>query len=53
MDFKKAIMSSKNIYPDVITKSMPEFDSIFAEQIEEYNGAINKKYERLSEDVVF
>ena len=33
LDIKKAIMNSKNIYPDVINKSMPQFDQIFADQI--------------------
>ena len=50
IDFKKAIMNSKNIYPDVITKSMPDFDRIFADQIEEYNIATKGNFERLGED---
>ncbi len=33
LDFKKAIQSSKNIYPDVITKSMPDFDKTFSAEI--------------------
>ena len=33
LDFREAIISSKNIYPDVIAKSMPTFDSLFADQI--------------------
>ena len=33
LDIKKAIMNSKNIYPDVINKSMPLFDNMFADQI--------------------
>ena len=37
IDFKKAIMSSKNIYPDVIKKSMPTFDVMFKDQIAEYD----------------
>ena len=52
IDFKKAIMSSKNIYPDVIKKSMPDFDRIFADQIEEYNQQTKGNYERLSEESV-
>ena len=51
VDFKKAIMNSKNIYPDVIKKSMPEFNKIFDEQLSEYsvqNKTINM--ERLGED---
>ena len=34
-DFRNAIINSKNIYPDVIKKSLPEFDRIFAEQLNE------------------
>lgn len=49
-DIKKAITSSKNIYPDVITKSMPEFDTIFAEQIAECNSQNTGNYERLAEE---
>ncbi len=50
MDFKKAIMNSKNIYPDVINKAIPQFDNIFADQIKEYEEKNKSKYERLSED---
>ena len=50
IDIKRAIMSSKNIYPDVIRKSMPEFDKIFADQIAEYNQTAIGNIERLSED---
>ena len=32
---KKAIQSSKNIYPDVIQKSMPIFDMMFKDQLNE------------------
>ena len=52
MDFKKAIMNSKNIYPDVINKSMPQFDTLFADQITEYEEKNKNKYERLSEESV-
>ncbi len=31
-DFRLAILNSKNIYPDVIKKSIPEFDEIFKEE---------------------
>ncbi|MBQ6498024.1 MAG: ATP-dependent Clp protease ATP-binding subunit [Bacilli bacterium] len=51
IDVKRAIMSSKNIYPDVIKKSMPEFDRIFADQIEEYNAAVRGNIQKLSEDI--
>ena len=50
IDIKAAIMKSKNIYPDVIEKSMPQFDIMFADQIEEYNQQTKGNYERLSED---
>ena len=50
IDIKRAIMSSKNIYPDVIRKSMPDFDRIFADQIAEYNEAVRGNLEKLSED---
>lgn len=50
IDFKQAIMNSKNIYPDVIKKSMPEFDRIFADQISEYNSLNSANYEKLSEE---
>lgn len=52
MDFKKAIMNSKNIYPDVIQKSMPQFDALFADQITEYEEKNKNKYERLSDESV-
>ena len=52
MDFKKAIMNSKNIYPDVIQKSMPQFDVMFSDQITEYEEKNENKYERLSEESV-
>ncbi len=50
IDIKKAIVTSKNIYPDVIQKSIPQFDQLFADQIEEYNAETKGNYERLSED---
>ena len=53
IDFKKAIINSKNIYPDVITKAMPQFDILFQEQIEEYNEKNKGNYERLSEETVY
>lgn len=52
MDFKKAIMSSKNIYPDVITKSMPIFDVMFKDQISEYNEQTKNNVEKLSDDTI-
>lgn len=35
LDFRKAIENSKNIYSDVINKSIPVFDSTFATEIED------------------
>ena len=49
-DFKKAIMNSKNIYPDVINKSIPQFNTLFAEQIAELDRENGIQYERLSEE---
>ncbi len=50
MDFRNAIVSSKNIYPDVIKKSMPGFDTTFQTQIEEWQLMQQPVYERLSTD---
>ena len=47
-DFRLAIVNSRNIYPDVIKKALPVFDTMFADQIEEYEGDIDK-YEKLDE----
>ena len=33
LDFRKAIVNSKNIYQDVINKALPEFDKIFKDEI--------------------
>ena len=52
IDIKKAIVTSKNIYPDVIQKSIPQFDKLFEEQIEEYNEQTKGNYERLSEETI-
>ncbi len=52
IDFKKAIVSSKNIYPDVIKKSIPIFDEMFKDQIAEYQNEIGRNVERLSDDFV-
>ena len=52
IDIKKAIVTSKNIYPDVIQKSMPQFDLLFEEQIDEYNEQTKGNYERLSEETI-
>lgn len=50
IDFKTAIMNSKNIYPDVIKKSMPEFDKLFEEQLSEFNIENKINIERLGEE---
>lgn len=47
LDFRKAIESSKNIYPDVIRKELPHFDEIFADEIEEIHKSEQVPYERL------
>ena len=52
IDFKKAIVSSKNIYKDVITKSMPLFDQMFKDQIAEYEEQTKGNIEKLSDDTV-
>ena len=52
MDFKNAIQSSKNIYPDVVKKSMPIFETMFADQIAEYNEEHKGDIEKLSDDRV-
>ena len=52
IDIKKAIITCKNIYPDVIKKAMPDFDKLFADQIEEYNQSTVGNIERLSEEQV-
>ena len=49
-DIRDAITSSKNIYPDVIEKSMPQFDKLFQDQINEYKEETAGNYERLGED---
>lgn len=50
IDIRQAIVNSKNIYPDVIKKGLPEFNKLFEEQIEEYNKEHSINIERLSED---
>lgn len=52
LDFKKAIMESKNIYPDVVRKSMPQFDVMFKDQIAECEAQSAGQYEKLSEEKV-
>ena len=52
MDVKTAITTSKNIYPDVITKSMPQFEAMFADQLEEYRQETEGDIERLTEEQV-
>ena len=42
--------NSKNIYPDVIKKSMPEFDKLFEEQLSEFNIENKINIERLGEE---
>lgn len=49
LDFRTAIISSKNIYPDVIKKSMPTFDIMFADQIREIEDETAITFEKLGE----
>ena len=37
IDFRKAIMNTKNVYPDVIKKSLPTFDETFKDEISQVN----------------
>ena len=41
LDFRKAIVNSKNIYQDVINKAMPEFDKIFNDEIANCKNTTN------------
>lgn len=50
MDIKEAIVNSKNIYQDVIVKSEPVFNTMFSDQLTEYNN-LNNVYEKLGEDM--
>lgn len=50
MDIKDAITNSKNIYPDVIKKSEPVFNTMFSDQIADYNSN-NGIYEKLGNDL--
>lgn len=53
VDFQKAIMTTKNVYPDVIKKAMPQFETLFADQIAECNSmSSNVGYEKLSDEKV-
>ncbi len=45
MDFRKAIVNSKNIYPDVIKKELPRFDELFKDEIESTKVVKEKEYE--------
>ena len=47
LDFRKAIIASKNIYQDVIEKEIPRFDLIFQDEIDEVNNKNTLEYERL------
>ena len=49
LDFRNAIINSKNIYPDVIRKSMPIFDNMFHEQIDACQPK-KEEYEKLSDE---
>lgn len=49
LDFRTAIISSKHIYPDVIKKSIPTFDTMFADQIREIEEETAVTFEKLGE----
>lgn len=49
LDFRTAIVSSKNIYPDVIKKSIPTFDTMFADQINALVEETAVTFEKLGE----
>ena len=49
LDFRTAIISSKNIYPDVIKKSIPTFDTMFADQIRELTETSAVTFEKLGD----
>ena len=50
MDVKNAIINSKNIYEDVKKKSEPIFNTMFSDQLADYNAS-NDVYEKLGEDI--
>lgn len=50
MDIKSAIINSKNIYEDVKKKSEPTFNTMFSDQLADYNAS-NDVYEKLGEDI--
>ena len=50
MDIKSAIINSKNIYEDVKKKSEPIFNTMFSDQLADYNAS-NDVYEKLGEDI--
>lgn len=50
MDVKSAIINSKNIYEDVKKKSEPTFNTMFSDQLADYNAS-NDVYEKLGEDI--
>ena len=47
LDFRKAIISSTDIYQDVIKKEIPKFDEIFVDEINELQEENKIPYERL------
>ena len=50
MDVKSAIINSKNIYEDVKKKFEPTFNTMFSDQLADYNAS-NDVYEKLGEDI--
>ena len=49
LDFRTAIINCKHVYPDVINKSIPIFDQMFADQITEIRTDMINTFERLGE----
>ena len=44
IDFRKAIVNSKNIYTDVVKKELPKFDELFKDEIEETKVVEENEY---------
>ena len=49
LDVRMAIVGCKHIYPDVIQKSLPIFDEMFKDQIEEMKYENNVTFQKLGE----
>ena len=49
LDVRSAVVGCKHIYPDVIQKSLPIFDEMFKDQIEEMKYENNVTFQKLGE----